>query len=236
MLRVMPREMRLMTERVLSQTKLPFGFALTLLDVPMYSQKMGLGGFAMFEARFPMLREADPTRIRLTAESGSNLSLDAGGQHAWVALPSLVDLLGELVAAFGVGTISIDNIADADELEVLKPLGRRSGLAISVSGSSARVARAVKAADVPPADDVLHDLLQNGASVSAETWWCIYERAKQALAPDTIVSRRHAGPIVVNEDGSVIGRTDNDDDTDISFLLDAKKCPTDSGTTGRGLR
>lgn len=235
MLRVMPREMRLMTERVLSQTKLPFGFSLTLLDVPMYSQKMGLGGFAMFEAQFPALRDADPTQIRLTSESGSSLSLDARGQHAWIVLPSVVDLLGELVATFGIGTITVSGVDEANELRVLQPLGRRAGLAVSLSGDRTCVVRAVKAVEAPFADDILQDLLQNGAAIEDETWWHIYERAKQALAADTIVSRRHAGPIVVNEDGSVTGRTDNDDDTDISFLLDAKKCPTDSGTTGKVL-
>ena len=42
--------------------------------------------------------------------------------------------------------------------------------------------------------------------------------ATKALAADTVVSRRHAGPMIVNDDGTIIGRKDNDDETDISFL------------------
>jgi len=37
-LQVMPREMRMMSERILSLTALPKGFALMVCDVAMYSQ------------------------------------------------------------------------------------------------------------------------------------------------------------------------------------------------------
>jgi hypothetical protein len=65
---------------------------------------------------------------------------------------------------------------------------------------------------------LLWDLLQQGAPIEAELWWRIYHLAQKALTPDSVVSRRHAGPLIVNDDGTVVGRKDTDDETDINFL------------------
>ena len=68
-------------------------------------------------------------------------------------------------------------------------------------------------------EPLLWDLLQNGVSIDADLWWRVYAVAQKALAPDSVVSRRHAGPVIVNDDGSIIGRKDSDDETDLSFLI-----------------
>lgn len=204
-LRVMPREMRLMSERILSLTALPKGFALMITDVVMYSESMGLGGFALLEQRLDSLKEANMTRLSLSDDGGR---LDAGGQHAWCVVPSVIDLL----QLEGVERIEVANVTDPGELKIAEGLGARAGLAITVKGML------ISASRRDPGDPVLDRLMQDGCTVPAPQWWRIYELAQTALLPDSAVSRRHAGPVIVTEDGRVIGRKDNDDDTDVSFI------------------
>lgn len=220
-LRIMPREMRMMSERILSLTSLPKGFFLAVQDYVMYSQKLSLGGFAMLEDSFEQLGTADPSKMVITAENGSALELDAGHQHGWVVVPTVLDLLGELVARFGTAQISVRNVIAPAELQLAQALGGRTGLQITVTAgeivtltASARPLTGVVAQD----DPVLWDLLCNGVQIESTLWWQVYAHAKKALAADTIVSRRHAGPIIITDDGTIIGRKDNDDETDVSFL------------------
>ncbi|WP_309082926.1 hypothetical protein [Chelativorans sp.] len=221
MLRIMPREMRMMTERVFSLTGLPKGFFLAAQDVVMYSHKLGLGGFALLEERFERLKSADPSRIKIVAEQQNRLRIDAGGEHAWFVLPCLIDLLGETAQKYGTGSVVVCNALDSDELQVALPLAGRTGLFTTFSGGDEPLF--VASPDAPSGDlsrdePLLWDLLQEGAQIEAELWWRIYHLAQKALTPDSVVSRRHAGPLIVNDDGTVIGRKDNDDETDITFL------------------
>ena len=233
-LRVMPREMRMMSERVLSMTGQPKGFFMAVQDVVMYSQALGLGGFALLEDRFEALGEAQPEKISILSETGATLCLDGGGQHAWFAMPAVIDLLGELVARFGHAEIVVTGIIDPPELKIAEGLGCRSQLAVTfISGAAATLkarARPVSG-DVRSDDPILWDVLENGTEIDASLWWRIYHLAKKALAPDSIVSRRHAGPMIVNHDGTVIGRKDNDDETDISFLVAPRPAETPTEST-----
>lgn len=207
-LRVMPREMRMMSERIFSLTDLPKGFALMAGDVVMVSQGLGLGGFALLEQRLEILRAADPFAL-----SWDGRVLDAAGQHAWIAVPSALDLLG-LMLAQGQPTAEIEVIGALDpaELEIATALGRRVGLELRLSG------RRLAALPAPAGDPLLARLLHEGCAIPADLWWRIYALAQTALTPDSVVSRRHAGPVIVTEDGKIIGRSDNDDDTDVSFI------------------
>lgn len=206
-LRVMPREMRMMSERILSLTALPKGFALMVGDVVMYSQAMGLGGFALLLDRIEPLLAADPARITLSGQA-----LDSGGQHAWFVVPSLIDLLGLAVATGTPAHLTLANVMDPDELRIAEGLGARAGLDITVDGTL------VTATAAPKSDLVLDRVMKDGCQMPAALWWQVYDRAQTALSPDSALSRRHAGPVIVTEDGQVIGRTDNDDDTDVSFI------------------
>lgn len=221
MLRIMPREMRLMGERILSLTAQPKGLFLSLVDTVMYSQKMGGGGFAMLEKSVEDFKSATPSRISISGEVGSQIALDASGQHAWFVLPVAIDLLGELVSRFGKGEVTVATAIDASELVVATELGRRSGLDITFEGGAVIRLTAVSrtmTGDFRKDEPLLAALMDDGTEIEDALWWRIYHLARTALAPDTVVSRRHAGPLIVNEDGSVTGRTDNDDDTDVSFL------------------
>ncbi|MGI3165407.1 hypothetical protein [Pseudooceanicola sp. 200-1SW] len=211
-LRVMPREMRLMSERIWSLTDLPKGFALMITDVVMYSQALGLGGFPLFEARLPALMPANPHRLKLMSDTGEALALDAGGQHAWITLPSVLDLAELALAQQDSARITVTDVTDPEELAVASALGARRGLKMELAGNVLTATR------IPAADPVLAQVLQDGCTIEAAQWWRIYELAQTALTPDSVVSRRHAGVNIVTEDGQIIGRTDNDDDTDPNFI------------------
>jgi hypothetical protein len=221
-LQLMPREMRMMSERVFSLSGQPKGFFLMVQDVVMYSQKLGLGGFALLEQRWASLKSADPARVSITSEAGDTLTLDAKGEPAWFIIPTVIDLLGELAARHGCGHVTVINAADAAELRVAADLAARSGLAATFEDGAPPVLTATSFArkgKVAEDEPLLWDLLQNGVSLDADLWWRIYAIAQTALAPDSVVSRRHAGPVIVNDDGSIIGRKDSDDETDLSFLM-----------------
>ena len=222
MLRIMPREMRMMTERVFSLSGQPKGFFLRAQDVVMYSQKLGLGGFALLEKRWPDLKQADPARMSIVSESGDTLTLDAAGQPAWFVIPTVIDLLGALTARHGRATVTVTNAVDAVELRVAADLAARNGLRVTFSAGAQPMLVATPAAmsgSIAEDEPLLRDLLQNGVPIDADLWWRIYGVAQKALAPDSVVSRRHAGPVIVNDDGSIIGRKDSDDETDLSFLI-----------------
>ncbi|MBB6468861.1 hypothetical protein HNQ96_004748 [Aminobacter lissarensis] len=221
-LRVMPREMRMMSERILSMTGQPKGFFLSVQDVPMYSQKLGLGGFALLESRFDALCNACVGEIAIASEDKAKLWLDGRGQHAWFVLPAAIDLLGELVARFGKAELVVADAIDPEELKIAEAFAQRNGLSVDVTIASEVTLKAcgrVLTGDVRYDDPLLWSVLESGLPVQAELWWRIYALAKKALAADSVVSRRHAGPMIVNQDGTVIGRKDNDDETDVSFLI-----------------
>lgn len=235
-LRIMPREMRMMTERILSLTNLPNGFVLMASDLVMFSQALGLGGFALLERRFEALQGADPARLSVASEDGNALTLDASGEHAWVVVPTLVDLLGELAAHHETARITICGAMDPEELLVAQAVAARHALCVRIEGAGEPVAvasPAVVSGDLRLDEPVLWTLMLQGVAIDEALWWRVYHLAQKALTPDSPVSRRHAGPLIVNEDGSVTGRKDNDDETDFAFLTTTSDSEnrTESGET-----
>lgn len=232
-LRVMPREMRMMSQRILSLTGQPKGLYLAVQDVAMYSQKLGLGGFALLEKRFDELCRMRPENIAIVSEEAARLRLDGNGQHAWFVLPAVIDLLGELATRFGEAEVVVADALDPEEFKVAEAFANRNGLSVAMTLAGEAVLTAKPRAlsgDVRQDDPLLWSLLEDGAPIQAELWWRVYHLAKKALAADSVVSRRHAGPIIVNQDGTVIGRKDNDDDTDVGFLV-APRAETQTEST-----
>lgn len=223
-LRLMPREMRQMSERVFSLTSIPRGFSLTLVDVPMLSQHLGLGGFAMLNQSQGAISDADPRAIAVTYEVGDQLTVDLAGQHAWIGLNAILDLSAELVATHGRAEIAVQRATHPEEFAVAGALAPRTGLSIAVRHG--RDGCFVTAVPAPIADPVMEQLNCHGALVPAELWWSIYDTARKALAPDTAVSRRHAGVQIINDDGTIVGRPDNDDEADIGFLARGRAVTT----------
>jgi hypothetical protein len=128
----------------------------------------------------------------------------------------------------------VTNAVDPGEFKVVEAMAARNGLDVSFAGGAqptlSAKARAMTG-DLRADEPLLWDLLENGLLLESELWWRVYSLAQTALAPDSVVSRRHAGPIIVNDDGSIIGRKDSDDETDVSFLI----TPLDKKTKAEGV-
>ena len=59
---------------------------------------------------------------------------------------------------------------------------------------------------------------KHGYEVAESTWRGMHALSNRALAPDSVVSRRHAGPVVLADDGRLLGRVPGDDDFDMNML------------------
>jgi hypothetical protein len=209
---VLPREMRLVIERILLLTTLPPGMVPAVRDVVLYSAAAGHGGLPLLQRRFAALREADTAGLRIEAESA-----EGAGQHVWVVLPLLLDALGEAVARTGRGRLTVAHVQDEAELRTACALGPRSGLNIRFEAPATLLATVATEEDT-----VMADMLRHGVLVDPALWWDLHHLSNTSLSLDTPLSRRHAGPVIVESDGRIIGRSDHDDDTDLSLLTESR--------------
>ncbi|WP_458094276.1 hypothetical protein [Roseomonas sp. WA12] len=234
---LLPREVRLVVERILLLTTLPVGAVPAIRDAVLYSAASGLGGLALLQQRFEALLTPDLSAIRISEPAPGQLAVEASGQHAWTILPMVMDALGEMVARHGAAMATISGVEDAEELRTACALGARAGLAVFAAtgpctGPAAGQERALLRADAPlillaaPAagaeDPILARALRDGIPVPSDLWWALHHLSNRSLSADTPESRRHAGPVIVEADGRVTGRSDHDDDTDLSLLTAAR--------------
>jgi hypothetical protein len=208
------REARLVVERILNLAPLEPGLTPAVGDVVLYSQRLGLGGFRALLDGYTGLSCGTPPSL------GDRVACH--GAHAWVVAPGLADLAVEQ-AFSGGGTIHVTDIAAASELAVLPSLAARHGVTVQVSVTAADDALIHAApAGGPPGpsrmDAVMWQMVRAGFPVLGSLWWQLYHLSNTALAPDNAVSRRHAGHLIVQADGSVVGRRDIDDDTDLRLF------------------
>jgi hypothetical protein len=157
---------------------------------------------------------------------GCALVVDAGGQHAWVAGATVLDLAVAEACEQGRCHLRVRNVAAGPELAVLAAMAVRHGMrcAVRVVGGDAEggdveleVEPLAAATSTVARDPLLRNVLQQGIPVDAALWWRLHALASRALAPDSVASRRHAGPVIVAADGRIIGRP-VDDDTDFTLL------------------
>lgn len=218
------REGRLMLDRALLQTGLPYGFIGAVREAVLTSEGLGLGGFQHFLDNYDALKRARPDAIRLIDDEKQGLAADCGGEQAWIVAQTLLDLLVDEARNDRLNSLHIRNVSHARELEVIAVLGQRLGATIQVQilreGTEGSALLQVVALQLPPkeiSDVVLHKIISQGLPVEAQLWWRIYHLALDALTPDTVVSRRHAGANYIDANGNLVGRL-NDDDTDFSLL------------------
>lgn len=239
---LLPREVRLVVERILLLTRLPPGAIPAVRDVVLYSAAAGLGGLALLHRRFESLRASEPVAPRISEAAPGHLVIDAGGQHAWMVLPAILDALAEAAAREGAAVAEVSGITDPGELRAACALGARTDLAVFVTegactgpatGPGAALLRTegVALLAVPASgarDAVLERALRGGTAVEPDLWWALHHLSNSALATDTPESRRHAGPVIVEADGRITGRSDHDDDTDIALLTAPRPEPHDA--------
>jgi len=228
------REARLTLDRIFLAAGVPDGIIPSVREHALISAALGLGGWTMVRDQHREIGDSARRHISLvaasqaaTAGNASAATIDGGGQHAWIAGATILDLAIDAAQSSGDATVAAHNVLCVDELAVLAALGSRHGVvatatalahepgAATVAVSLARVSRASH-----ERDPVLHAALHRGLPVGAALWWELHHLSNRALSPDTVESRRHAGPIIVTADGRVIGRP-VDDETDVSLLRQA---------------
>jgi hypothetical protein len=216
MMRVSLRESRMVLERLVQVARVPEGMVPSLRDCALYSAALGLGGFEELLQNLELIKAPDLSRLSIDDDS----TLDAGGLHAWLIAETALDLATASRRVGGKGHVRISNLLRPKELGVAAGFAARYDFATALESGPGRdvtlTVHAHSASDVALIDEIR----RNGLPVAADLWWRLYHASAAALAPDTVSSRRHAGPIIITEDGKVIGRQD-DDETDISLLTAA---------------
>jgi hypothetical protein len=205
-------------ERLMHVAKLDPGQVATTRDSALYSAMLGLGGFADLHKNIQLLGAPAQWQVTLDHDVQA-MRLDCGGQHAWVIAPLLSDLLVDDVRCGGAGEISVSGMMAPDEIRVVEPFLQQQGFTAAVSWNPSReiATFSVRPMSLELSRDPLDLIRREGLLVPASTWWDLFRLSSEALAPDSFESRRHAGAIIVEADGRVIGRQD-EDDTDLSLL------------------
>jgi hypothetical protein len=215
------RECRMVLERILLQTRIHPGSIAAVREHILRSELRGLGGFAGLLEQLPELQSAHLTQ-KFELADRDTLTLNAKRQHAWVVgQPALDLLLSEAALSQGIVELVVHNLTHARELSALHDLALRLGATVTVrEGVQGAWVLRCERAGVPlgdRTDPLLWGLIRNGLALPATLWWRMYQLSLGALAPDNVVSRRHAGANIVTEDGRIVGRP-SDDDTDFSML------------------
>ncbi len=212
-IRVMPREMRLMTERIMHLTELPIGFTRMMWDFVMHSEALGLGGFKMLEEQLNLFISADLTKIQLEVLKKNEFILNAGNLHAWLIASSALDLLAEGLIFAKESSVTVRDTTCVEEIAICLSLGGRWHLKVYSSGKKLSATRLSKFED-----PLLSRLLDNGCLIDGKLWSRIVELSQKSLTKESSVSLSHAGPVIVGKKGELIGREDNDDDTDLNLI------------------
>ena len=210
------REIRMVVERILLSVRIPDGFVPAVRDCVLYSQAMGLGGLAMLKRDYDHLKNAKPASMRLISAADCSGILDAANQHAWIVAPSLIDLAIADARLGGNGEARVRNVVEVAELALLGGYAGRFGVRVDMTTRDKDALLRVTADGLGGHDQVLQGALANGMPVPKLLWEELYARSHDALTPDSIESRRHAGPVMVDAEGRVHGR--DDDDTDFTLL------------------
>ncbi|WP_374631913.1 hypothetical protein [Ferrovibrio sp.] len=218
------RETRLMVERIMLLTGLPPGAVSAAREMVIAAEGLGLNGLVHLRDNFDSLRGMQPTRLKLLSDD----ELDAQNEHAWSVGPAVLDIA--VAQAFETGkpaSLLLRNVRHGEFLAALVPLALRqqADVTVAAEGNAYRITAADKRGQIAAADSVgtdafLAGMLKRGFPTERALWADIYELSNRSLTPDSVVSRRHAGPIILDDQGRIIGRTD-DDETDFSLLTGA---------------
>jgi hypothetical protein len=212
------REARMIVERILLTTGLPMGFVPAVANCVLYAQAMRLGGLAALLPSLDALTAARRDRIGLVEDETGAGALDAGGAHAWIVAHDALDLaLADFRRGEG-GALRVRHVRAADELRVIEGLAKRQrARAVFEQTDAGGGLVRITGDGLPGPDPIMQAVLRDGFPVPHALWRELYARSGEALTPDSIESRRHAGPVMVDADGRVHGR--DDDDTDFELLV-----------------
>lgn len=219
-LRVSLRECRMVLERLMHVANLHPGQVVSTRESALYSAALGLGGFANLRATIDQLKVARDWAVILGSDEQS-MKIDCAGQHAWIIAPLLADLLVDAKRRGRTSTMAVVGLSARDEIPVIEPFLQRHGFmgTIAFGTSPDELQISIQPLTSARAHDLVDEVRRDGLLVPDALWWELFHLSSEALAPDSFESRRHAGAIIVEADGRVIGRQD-EDDTDLSLLAE----------------
>ncbi|MDQ2140494.1 hypothetical protein RBI14_20220 [Alcaligenaceae bacterium B3P038] len=218
------REARLIVERILLTLDIGSGYAPAVRDVVLTSQALGRAGFVGLADtdRQTSLRVGAAHLAKVSVQRyATYMAVTAPQLHAWLVLPIWLDQIVAKVRQDGSCECRIAGVTEPAELFAIVPHAARYGIraVFDLDEEGGRVyAEAASGAEATMSNPCLQRALREGFDVAEAQWWPLYEASKKALSPDSVTSRRHAGPTIVQDDGTVIGRPPADDDTDIALL------------------
>ncbi|WP_321788864.1 hypothetical protein [Paraburkholderia sp. J94] len=210
------RESRMVLERLMQVARVDEGLVPALRDCALYSTALADDGFIHLTKHLGQLPNEKVSAVSIDTLNDGVRRVRCAGLHAWIVALTLVDLAVDAAQAGRDACFVVEGASEAGELRVAKALAQPHGLeaTVEVNGDAQRVSfRTV----LSPGQSTLARIVQEGLRVERAYWWTLFHRANDALAPDSYESRRHAGPIIVDAQGRVIGRTD-EDETDLSLL------------------
>jgi hypothetical protein len=219
-LRVSLRECRMVLERLMHVANLDPGQVVSTRECALYSAALELGGFANLRANIDQLKVARGWAVTLE-ESEQSLKIDCAGQHTWIVAPLLADLLVDARRRGRTDNIAVIGLLARDEIPVIEPFLHQQGFmgTISFGTGPDEVQVSIQPLTSARARDIVDEVRRDGLPVRDALWWELFQLSSEALAPDSFESRRHAGAIIVEADGRVIGRQD-EDDTDLALLAE----------------
>ena len=217
-LHVSVREARMSVERILLTRGLPTGTIHGVRESILLSEALGLGGFRYLLERHAALDWSAFAAVCVRDREDGSVLVDGGGVHVWLILPTVVDVAVAQARFSGAGDVHVTNVVAATELQVATALAKRYGTTVTVSGSVLSACNTSRPVTAEQWDPVLLAAIRHGFDVEEQLWRAVHALSNTALAPDSVVSRRHAGPVVLQDDGTIRGRLPSDDDFDMNML------------------
>lgn len=211
------REIRLMSGRAYQALNLPEGawhgareFVVTAMVADIEAATSF--GELLIETIDPDTAEAAAWVAPTSRMENGSLLVDNRGQSVLLTGHVLVNLLGAHAAAAASGTRQRFEISAAFEDHAMPGVQlelRRYGIELEVEPSngggraSATITGTVRVGEDPAASkaayhEAMRDFLENGRTVTAETFWKIYYRGNAGLDADTPISRQHTGGTVLD--------------------------------------
>jgi hypothetical protein len=204
-LRVSPREYRLVVERLLQYAGLDRGLVVPLRETVLDAEL------------------ATGAALRYLVEHAERIAAHAPARVAGDGVPALLAAPSVLDAARQAGSVTVHRLDAAELLAGLRISGLRCGANVEVSADGDAVRVVVTGPAPGPASNAERlaggpqrlAAMTDGIAVEADLWWTAYRRSNLALSVDTRTSRRHAGATIVEDDGTVRGATDDEIDPTI---------------------
>lgn len=205
------REFRHIVNRLLHALGAQRNMVNPVRDVLLFAEASGFGAFDELERT----QHAVPSYDGVVHERDDVWS--AAGQAGYYIAPTVIDLL-ELAALEGPARVEVVDVDGVGVFAALREYAAVRGLALEVVDRGAdRITLAATVADAPPPrhpidaeGEAMRRALLEGFDADREQFWRLFYASDQALTPDSELSRRHAGSQIYDEDGNLVGESDEE--------------------------